>query len=57
VTSWQSDCAVLYRSVARDADPLVAEMRKRGIPYVVKLRFLYGFNPCMRRLVTAKARR
>ena len=33
--SW-SDCAVLYRSVARDADPLVAEMRKRGIPYVVK---------------------
>ncbi len=33
--SW-SDCAVLYRSVARDADPLVVEMRKRGIPYVVK---------------------
>lgn len=33
--SW-SDCAVLYRSVARDADPLVAEMRRRGIPYVVK---------------------
>jgi ATP-dependent DNA helicase UvrD/PcrA len=33
--SW-SDCAVLYRPVARDADPLVAEMRKRGIPYVVK---------------------
>jgi DNA helicase II / ATP-dependent DNA helicase PcrA len=33
--SW-SDCAVLYRSVARDADPLVAELRKRGIPYVVK---------------------
>lgn len=33
--SW-SDFAVLYRSVARDADPLVAEMRKRGIPYVVK---------------------
>jgi len=33
--SW-SDCPVLYRSVARDADPLVAEMRKRGIPYVVK---------------------
>jgi DNA helicase-2/ATP-dependent DNA helicase PcrA len=27
---------VLYRSVARDADPLVAELRKRGIPYVVK---------------------
>jgi DNA helicase-2/ATP-dependent DNA helicase PcrA len=33
--SW-SDCAVLYRSVARDADPLVTELRKRGIPYVVK---------------------
>lgn len=33
--SW-SDFAVLYRSVARDADPLVAEMRRREIPYVVK---------------------
>ncbi len=33
--SW-SDCAILYRSVAADADPLVAELRKRGIPYVVK---------------------
>lgn len=33
--SW-SDYAVLYRSVARDADPLAAELRKRGIPYVVK---------------------
>jgi DNA helicase-2/ATP-dependent DNA helicase PcrA len=33
--SW-ADFAVLYRSVARDADPLVAELRKRGIPYVVK---------------------
>lgn len=31
-----SDFAVLYRSVARDADPLVAELRRRGIPYVVK---------------------
>lgn len=31
-----SDFAVLYRSVARDADPLVEEMRRRGIPYVVK---------------------
>lgn len=31
-----SDFAVLYRSVARDADPLVAEMRRRDIPYVVK---------------------
>lgn len=33
--SW-SDFAVLYRSVARDADPLVAELRRRGVPYVVK---------------------
>ncbi|HAM22876.1 MAG TPA: DNA helicase, partial [Actinobacteria bacterium] len=33
--SW-SDFAVLFRSVAKDADPLVAEMRRRGIPYVVK---------------------
>ena len=33
--SW-SDFAVLFRSVARDAGPLVAEMRKRDIPYVVK---------------------
>ncbi|MGI8536905.1 MAG: ATP-dependent helicase, partial [Mycobacteriales bacterium] len=33
--SW-SDFAVLYRSVARDADPLVDELRRRGIPYVVK---------------------
>ncbi|WP_433784420.1 ATP-dependent helicase [Actinomycetospora sp. CA-101289] len=33
--SW-SDCAVLYRSVANDAGPLVAELRRRGIPYVVK---------------------
>lgn len=33
--SW-SDCAVLYRSVAKDADPLVAELQRRGIPYVVK---------------------
>ena len=31
-----SDFAVLYRSVARDADPLVAELRRRDIPYVVK---------------------
>lgn len=31
-----SDFAVLYRSVARDADPLVEELRQRGIPYVVK---------------------
>lgn len=33
--SW-SDFAVLFRSVARDAGPLVEEMRKRDIPYVVK---------------------
>ncbi|GIG41378.1 ATP-dependent helicase [Cellulomonas phragmiteti] len=33
--SW-SDVAVLYRSVAADAGPLVAEMERRGIPYIVK---------------------
>jgi DNA helicase-2/ATP-dependent DNA helicase PcrA len=33
--SW-SDFAVLYRSVANDAGPLVEEMRRRQIPYVVK---------------------
>jgi DNA helicase-2/ATP-dependent DNA helicase PcrA len=33
--SW-SDFAVLFRSVAKDAGPLVAELRKREIPYVVK---------------------
>lgn len=33
--SW-SDFAVLYRSVAKDADELVAELQHRGIPYVVK---------------------
>ena len=33
--SW-SDFAVLYRSVAKDADDLVAEMHRRGIPFVVK---------------------
>jgi DNA helicase-2/ATP-dependent DNA helicase PcrA len=33
--SW-SDCAVLFRSVARDAGPLVDEMRRRGIPFVIK---------------------
>ncbi len=31
-----SDFAVLFRSVARDADPLVAELRRRDIPHVVK---------------------
>jgi DNA helicase-2/ATP-dependent DNA helicase PcrA len=33
--SW-SDFSVLYRSVAKDADQLVGEMRRRGIPHVVK---------------------
>ena len=33
--SW-SDVAVLFRSVAADAGPLVAEMERRGIPYIVK---------------------
>ena len=33
--SW-SDCAVLFRSVARDAGPLVDEMRRRHIPFVIK---------------------
>jgi DNA helicase II / ATP-dependent DNA helicase PcrA len=33
--SW-SDCAVLYRSVAQDSEPLVAELRRRDIPFVVK---------------------
>jgi DNA helicase-2/ATP-dependent DNA helicase PcrA len=33
--SW-SDFAVLFRSVAKDAGPLVSEMRKRDIPFVVK---------------------
>jgi DNA helicase II / ATP-dependent DNA helicase PcrA len=33
--SW-SDFAVLFRSVAKDADSLAAEMRRREIPYVVK---------------------
>lgn len=31
-----SDCAVLFRSVAADAGPLVEELDRRGIPYVVK---------------------
>lgn len=40
--SW-SDMAVLYRSVAADATPLVAEMERRGIPYIVKgLTRLFG---------------
>lgn len=33
--SW-SDFAILYRSVAKDADPLADELRRRDIPYVVK---------------------
>jgi DNA helicase-2/ATP-dependent DNA helicase PcrA len=33
--SW-SDAAVLFRSVANDAGPLVKEMNRREIPYVVK---------------------
>lgn len=33
--SW-SDFAVLFRSVAKDADVLAQEMRSRGIPFVVK---------------------
>ncbi|UCZ90698.1 ATP-dependent helicase [Gordonia sp. WA4-43] len=31
-----SDCAVLLRSVAKDAGPIVEEMKKRQIPYVIK---------------------
>ncbi|WP_229353849.1 ATP-dependent DNA helicase [Streptomyces sp. UNOB3_S3] len=31
-----SDFAVLFRSVSGDAGPLVAELRRRGIPYVIK---------------------
>ena len=33
--SW-SDFAVLFRSVSKDAGPLVEEMRRREIPYVIK---------------------
>ncbi len=33
--SW-SDCAVLFRSVAKDSEPVVAELRRRGIPAIVK---------------------
>ncbi|MHA7985049.1 ATP-dependent helicase [Rathayibacter sp. CAU 1779] len=32
--SW-SDCAVLYRSV-KDADPLVDELKRRNIPFIIK---------------------
>jgi DNA helicase-2/ATP-dependent DNA helicase PcrA len=33
--SW-SDFAVLFRSVSRDADALVEELKRRNIPYVIK---------------------
>jgi len=33
--SW-SDCAVLFRSVAKDSGPLVDELHRQGIPFVVK---------------------
>ncbi len=33
--SW-SDCAVLFRSVAKDSEPLVAELRRRDIPFIIK---------------------
>jgi DNA helicase II / ATP-dependent DNA helicase PcrA len=33
--SW-SDFAVLFRSVSRDADQVVAELKRREIPYVIK---------------------
>lgn len=33
--SW-SDCGVLFRSVAKDSGALVDELRRRGIPFVVK---------------------
>jgi len=33
--SW-SDFSVLFRSVARDAEPLVTELRRRNIPFVIK---------------------
>jgi DNA helicase II / ATP-dependent DNA helicase PcrA len=31
-----SDCAVLFRSVSKDAGPLVEELKRRKIPYVIK---------------------
>jgi DNA helicase-2/ATP-dependent DNA helicase PcrA len=33
--SW-SDCAVLFRSVSKDSGPLVEELRRRDIPFIVK---------------------
>jgi DNA helicase-2/ATP-dependent DNA helicase PcrA len=31
-----SDFAVLFRSVSKDADPLVDELKRRNIPYIIK---------------------
>lgn len=31
-----SDCAVLFRSVAKDSGPVCAELRRRNIPFIVK---------------------
>lgn len=33
--SW-SDCAVLFRSVSKDSEPVCAELRRRRIPFIVK---------------------
>jgi DNA helicase-2/ATP-dependent DNA helicase PcrA len=33
--SW-SDCSVLFRSVSNDSGPVVEELRRRGIPFIVK---------------------
>jgi DNA helicase-2/ATP-dependent DNA helicase PcrA len=33
--SW-SDSAVLFRSVAKDSGPVVEELRRRGVPFIVK---------------------
>ncbi len=33
--SW-SDCAILFRSVAKDSDAVVNELRSRNIPFIVK---------------------
>lgn len=33
--SW-SDCAILFRSVSKDSGPVVAELRRRNIPFIVK---------------------
>ena len=49
--SW-SDFAVLFRSVSKDADALVAELRRRSIPYVIK-----GLSSAVRRARGAGLRR